>query len=72
MSAAITLRDDFGADDLRGLAAKAKDANQARRLLALAAIRDGRIGRKPPVSAAWIARRCAIGCTPSTRGAWMG
>lgn len=41
MSAAIALRDDFEADDLRGLAAKAKDANQARRLLALAAVYDG-------------------------------
>jgi transposase len=41
MSAAIALRDDFEADDLRGLAAKSKDANQARRLLALAAVYDG-------------------------------
>jgi transposase len=41
MSAAIALRDDFEADDLRGLAAKAKDADQARRLLALAACYDG-------------------------------
>ena len=41
MSAAIFLRDDFEADDLRFLAAKAKDANQARRLLALAAVYDG-------------------------------
>jgi transposase len=41
MSAAIALRDDFEADDLRGLAARAKDADQARRLLALAAVCDG-------------------------------
>ena len=41
MSAAIALRDDFEADDLRDLAAKAKDANQARRLLAIAAVYDG-------------------------------
>jgi transposase len=41
MSAAIAVRDDFEADALRGLAAKAKDANQARRLLALAAVCDG-------------------------------
>ena len=41
MSAAIALRDDFEADDLRGLAAKAKDADQVRRLLALAAVYDG-------------------------------
>lgn len=41
MAAAVELRDDFSASDLRRLAAKAKDANQARRLLALAAVRDG-------------------------------
>src|SRR5712691_4200370 len=41
MSAAIGLRQDFGAGELRHLAAKAKDANQARRLLALAAVCDG-------------------------------
>ncbi len=41
MSAAIGLRDDFEADDLRRLAGKAKDADQARRLLALAAVCDG-------------------------------
>ena len=33
--------DDFDAADLRGLAVKAKDADQARRLLALAAVYDG-------------------------------
>ncbi len=41
MSAAIGLRDDFAAHDLRRLAGRAKDADQARRLLALAAVYDG-------------------------------
>src|SRR6266699_2671489 len=41
MSAAIGLRQDFGAGELRRLAAKARDADQARRLLALAAVYDG-------------------------------
>ena len=41
MSAAISLRDDFEADELRLLAGKVKDANQARRLLAIAAVYDG-------------------------------
>src|ERR1700691_6601499 len=40
MGAAIRLRDDFTASDLRRLAAKAKDADQVRRLLALAAVYD--------------------------------
>jgi transposase len=41
MGTAIELREDFGAEELRSLAGKAKDANQARRLLALAAVREG-------------------------------
>lgn len=41
MGAAVELREDFGADDLRRCAARAKDAAQTRRLLALAAVLDG-------------------------------
>jgi transposase len=41
MGAAVELRQDFGADDLRRFAARAKDVSQARRLLALAAVVDG-------------------------------
>ena len=41
MSAAIAVRDDFDAVGLRVLAGKTKDANQARRLLAIAAVCDG-------------------------------
>lgn len=41
MSAAILLREGFGGDDLRRLAVKVRDAGQARRLLALAAVYDG-------------------------------
>lgn len=41
MGAAVGLRQDFGASELRRLAGKAKDAAQARRLLALAAVLDG-------------------------------
>jgi transposase len=41
MGGAIGLRADFGADELRRLAGKVKDAAQARRLLALAAVYDG-------------------------------
>src|SRR5437660_8693411 len=41
MSAAISVRDDFEAEELRVLAGRVKDANQARRLLALAAVYDG-------------------------------
>ncbi len=41
MGAAVVLRDDFTAPELRRLAGKAKDADQTRRLLALAAVYDG-------------------------------
>ena len=41
MSAAIGIRQDFEAATLRRLATTVKDAGQARRLLALAAVFDG-------------------------------
>jgi len=41
MPRAVTLRSDFNASDLRHLARRSKDAPQARRLLALAAIYGG-------------------------------
>ena len=41
MARAIALRSDFSASELRRLARQSKDAAQARRLLALAAIYDG-------------------------------
>jgi len=41
MPAAVRLRDDYSATELRALARRSKDANQSRRLLSLAAIRDG-------------------------------
>jgi transposase len=41
MSAAVRLRDDYDARGLRALAKESRDANQTRRLLALAAIYDG-------------------------------
>jgi len=41
MCAAVALRDDFDADDLRRLAKDSKDGGQIRRLFALAVIYDG-------------------------------
>ncbi len=41
MSACVSLRKDFSADDLRQLARGSRDAGQSRRLLALATIYDG-------------------------------
>jgi len=41
MGQAIPIRSDYTADQLRGLARQTKDAAQARRLLAIAAVLDG-------------------------------
>lgn len=44
MPAAVKLREDYSAEALRSLAKRSKDVNQSRRLLSLAAVRDG-LGR---------------------------
>ena len=41
MPSAVRLREDYSAEELRVLARRSKDVNQSRRLLSLAAIRDG-------------------------------
>ena len=41
MRAAVRLREDYSAIELRALAKRSKDAHQSRRLLSLAAVRDG-------------------------------
>src|SRR3984957_16283636 len=41
MPSAVRLREDYSAEALRGLARRSKDVNQSRRLLSLAAVRDG-------------------------------
>jgi transposase len=42
MPAAVKLREDFSANELRALARRSKDVNQSRRLLSLAAVREGK------------------------------
>jgi len=42
MGSAVRLREDYSAADLRRLAKRSKDANQSRRLLSLAAVREGK------------------------------
>src|SRR3954466_9869198 len=41
MTCAVSLRGDYSATELRGLASATKNANQSRRLLSLAAVLDG-------------------------------
>src|SRR5271157_3521938 len=42
MPSAVNLREDYLAEELRALARRSKDVNQSRRLLSLAAVRDGK------------------------------
>ena len=67
MAAPIPLRSDFDACQLRVLARKSKDGPQARRLLALAAIYEGRHGPMRPKLAGLAFRSSATGCCASTR-----
>ena len=41
MPSAVKLREDYSAEELRALARRTKDVNQSRRLLSLAAVREG-------------------------------
>jgi transposase len=41
MPSAVKLREDYSGEELRALARRSKDVNQSRRLLSLAAVRDG-------------------------------
>ena len=41
MPSAVRLREDYSAEELRALARRSKNVNQSRRLLSLAAVRDG-------------------------------
>ena len=66
MPSAVRLREDYSAEELRTDARRSKDVSQSRRLLSLAAVRDGMDRAAAARSAAWIARRCATGFIAST------
>lgn len=72
MAAAVKLRTDYSAFDLRRLAPASRHAKQSRRLLSLATVLDGMDREQPRGSAAWIARRCATGFIGSTKLAPTG
>ena len=50
MAAAVKLRSNYSASDLRRLAAASKHANQSRRLLSLAAVLDGMDREQKPTA----------------------
>ena len=55
MPSAVRLREDYSAAELRVLARRSKDVNQSRRLLSLAAVRDGMDrGGAARASCAWV------------------
>src|SRR3954469_24260003 len=61
MPAAAELRPDWDAKRVRAAAREARDADQARRLLAIAAATKGTIGACRPRSGQWVLSGCAIG-----------
>ena len=61
MGQAVAVRTDFTAGEVRRFAKRAKDAAQARRLLAIAAVLEAPRGKMPPRSVGWTARRCGTG-----------
>ena len=75
MSDPIPLRQDFDAPGLRGLAKETKNAPQARRLLALAAIYDGATRRGGEDRWRWASDHSRLGAavqwTRSEGGCWM-
>jgi len=72
MRAGVPLRADFKAVELRALAKRAEDADQARRLLSLAAVLDGMSRKAAAEIGAMIGRHCATGRIASTSRAPRG
>ena len=73
MAAAIGVRGDYDAARLRELAKRSDDANQTRRLLALAAIYDGGSRTEAAKIGGVGLQRCGTGfwrSTPRARLAW--
>jgi hypothetical protein len=60
------------AAELRSQAVRSDDADQARRLLAIAMILDGVSRAEPHARPAWTARRCVTGCTATISRVWTG
>ena len=62
MATAVGVRGDYAAAQLRALAKRSEDANQTRRLLALAAIYDGGSRSEAAKIGGVGCRRCGTGC----------
>ena len=61
MPSLARLPEAYSAKELRALARRSKDVSQSRRLLLLAAVRDGMDRGSAAKMVAWIARRCGLG-----------
>ena len=64
MGQAIAVRTDYTSDEVRQLAKRAKDASQARRLLAIAVVLDGASREEAAKSANPLAHACFGPCQP--------
>src|SRR3954452_3090042 len=72
MRPGLTLREDYDAARLRGVARMTKSAAEGRRLLALAETYDGGSRTKAPCVGGAVCRRSGTGCRGSTRMAPRG
>ena len=61
---------ELSAAEVRGAAARSRDAKASRRMLALALVLEGRSRDEAARSCGWIGRRCVTGCTATTRLGW--
>ena len=66
MPAAVRMRTDYSAHELRRLAAGTKNANQSRRLLSLAAVLDGSNRAQAARIGGMDRQTCGTGSTAST------
>ena len=71
MGRAVPVRTDYTAGEVRRFAKHAKDAGQARRLLAIAAVLDGASREEAAKVGGMIARRCGTGSSASMSKGWM-
>jgi hypothetical protein len=68
MASAVRLQEDYSAAALRALARRSKTVNQSRRLLSLAAVRDGMDRGSAAKTRGTDRQTCATGFIASTRG----
>jgi hypothetical protein len=69
MGHSVAVRCDYTSGQIRALAKRCRDADQARRLLSIAAVVDGASRAAAAKIGGMDRQTCAIGCTASMRAA---